>query len=237
MIIKKYEDILSVKLVSYTRPSEEFNHLNSNEFGSCITNLISYCARVSSPSNQNNLETSEKLIKYLVRNRHWSPFEMVNVCLEVTSTRDIVRQILRHRSFSFQEFSQRYGDPTKDLEFCIREARIQDPVNRQNSMNTNDDNMNSWWIGRQLKLIMDAQETYKAAIELGIAKEVARCVLPEGNTVSRVYINGSIRSWIHYIDVREKNGTQKEHMLVANRCAEVITNIFPNIRPESKTKA
>jgi len=237
MIIKKYEDILSVKLVSYTQPSEEFNHLNSNEFGSCITNLISYCARVSSPSNQNNLETSEKLIKYLVRNRHWSPFEMVNVCLEVTSTRDIVRQILRHKSFSFQEFSQRYANPVNDLEFCIREARIQDPINRQNSLLTNDQTLINWWEKMQYEGILKAEETYSVAIQLGIAKEVARCVLPEGNTVSRVYINGSIRSWIHYIDVREKNGTQKEHMLVANRCAEVITNIFPNIRPESKTKA
>ena len=228
---RNYEDILSVKLVSYTKPSEElFYHLIGNEVGDSLTNLIAYCARVSNPSNQNNTETSEKLLNYLIKNKHFSPFEMVNVCLEITSTRDIVRQILRHRSFSFQEFSQRYADPTKELEFCIREPRLQDNKNRQNSIQTDDYNLANVWEQMQVEVISLAKANYEYAISQGIAKEVARVMLPEGNTVSRCYMNGTIRSWIHYIEVRDGNGTQKEHMLVARACAEAINKVFPYIK-------
>lgn len=228
---RNYEDILSVKLVSYTKPSEElFYHLIGNEAGDGLTNLIAYCARVSNPSNQNNTETSEKLLNYLIKNKHWSPFEMVNVCLEITSTRDIIRQILRHRSFSFQEFSQRYADPTKELEFCIRELRLQDTKNRQNSIQTDDYDLANVWEQMQVEVISLAKANYEYAISQGIAKEVARVMLPEGNTVSRCYMNSTIRSWIHYIDVRDGNGTQKEHMLVARACAEAINKVFPYIK-------
>lgn len=228
---RNYEDILSVKLVSYTKPSEElFYHLIGNEVGDSLTNLIAYCARVSNPSNQNNTETSEKLLNYLIKNKHFSPFEMVNVCLEITSTRDIVRQILRHRSFSFQEFSQRYADPTKELEFCLREPRLQDNKNRQNSIQTDDYNLANVWEQMQVEVISLAKANYEYAISQGIAKEVARVMLPEGNTVSRCYMNGTIRSWIHYIEVRDGNGTQKEHMLVARACAEAINKVFPYIK-------
>ena len=189
--------------------------------------LVAFCARVSNPSNQLNTETSEKLIKYLIKNAHWSPLEMVSACLEIETTRDIARQMLRHRSFSFQEFSQRYANPVKDLEFTIRDARLQDPKNRQNSIENEDELISKAWKEKQEKLINEATNTYNWAIENGIAKEQARAVLPEGNTVSRLYMNGTLRSWIHYIELRSANGTQREHMEIAIACAEVINKIFP----------
>ena len=197
-----------------------------------VQELIAFCARVSNPSNQFNTETSEKLISYLVKHQHWSPLEMVSVCLEIETTRDIARQILRHRSFSFQEFSQRYADPTQDLSFVTREARLQDTKNRQNSVEldiTDDDNrrLQYQWEQHQNNLIKAAQEAYSWAIDHGIAKEQARAVLPEGLTMSRMYMNGTLRSWIHYIQLRSANGTQKEHMEVARACAKVIADIFP----------
>ena len=214
---------MKVKLVSYSTPTEEF----LNEGIDNAQELVAFCARVSNPSNQLNTETSEKLIKYLIKNAHWSPLEMVSACLEIETTRDIARQILRHRSFSFQEFSQRYANPVKDLEFVTREARLQDLKNRQNSIENDDEEISNMWIEKQEHLINEARETYNWAIENGIAKEQARAVLPEGNTVSRMYMNGTIRSWIHYIELRSGNGTQKEHMEIAVACAEVITKIFP----------
>jgi len=214
---------MKVKLVSYSTPTEEF----LNEGIDNAQELVAYCARVSNPSNQLNTETSEKLIKYLIKNAHWSPLEMVSACLEIETTRDIARQILRHRSFSFQEFSQRYANPVKDLEFVTREARLQDFKNRQNSIENDDEEISNMWIEKQEHLINEAKETYNWAIENGIAKEQARAVLPEGNTVSRMYMNGTLRSWIHYIELRSGNGTQKEHMEIAVACAEVITKIFP----------
>ena len=242
---KTYDEIVNVKVVSYTQPSAEFEHLsyderrqtdgwNDNHVDHTLMNLISYCARVSNPSNQNNVETSEKLIEYLIRNKHWSPMEMVSVCLEVTTTRDIARQILRHRSFSFQEFSQRYADPTKELEFCIRECRLQDTKNRQNSVCVKDTELAGAWYAAQLKVIELAKSNYTQAVNSGIAKEVARVILPEGNTVSRLYISGTLRSWIHFLEVRSGNGTQKEHMMVARECAKVISEIFPYINKSSK---
>ncbi len=214
---------MKVKLVSYSTPTEEF----LNEGIDNAQELVAYCARVSNPSNQLNTETSEKLIKYLIKNAHWSPLEMVSACLEIETTRDIARQILRHRSFSFQEFSQRYANPVKDLEFVTREARLQDLKNRQNSIENDDEEISNMWVEKQEHLINEARETYNWAIENGIAKEQARAVLPEGNTVSRMYMNGTLRSWIHYIELRSGNGTQKEHMEIAVACAEVITKIFP----------
>ena len=214
---------MKVKLVSYSTPTEEF----LNEGIDNAQELVAFCARVSNPSNQLNTETSEKLIRYLIKNAHWSPLEMVSVCLEIETTRDIARQILRHRSFSFQEFSQRYANPVKDLEFVTREARLQDLKNRQNSIENDDEEISNMWIEKQEHLINEARETYNWAIENGIAKEQARAVLPEGNTVSRMYMNGTLRSWIHYIELRSGNGTQKEHMEIALACAEVITKIFP----------
>ena len=214
---------MKVKLVSYSTPTEEF----LNEGIDNAQELVAFCARVSNPSNQLNTETSEKLIKYLIKNAHWSPLEMVSACLEIETTRDIARQILRHRSFSFQEFSQRYANPVKDLEFVTREARLQDLKNRQNSIENDDEEISNMWIEKQEHLINEARETYDWAIENGIAKEQARAVLPEGNTVSRMYMNGTLRSWIHYIELRSGNGTQKEHMEIAVACAEVITKIFP----------
>ena len=214
---------MKVKLVSYSTPTEEF----INEGIDNAQELVAFCARVSNPSNQLNTETSEKLIKYLIKNAHWSPLEMVSACLEIETTRDIARQILRHRSFSFQEFSQRYANPVKDLEFVTREARLQDLKNRQNSIENDDEEISNMWIEKQEHLINEARETYNWAIENGIAKEQARAVLPEGNTVSRMYMNGTLRSWIHYIELRSGNGTQKEHMEIAVACAEVITKIFP----------
>ena len=214
---------MKVKLVSYSTPTEEF----LNEGIDNAQELVAFCARVSNPSNQLNTETSEKLIKYLIKNAHWSPLEMVSACLEIETTRDIARQILRHRSFSFQEFSQRYANPVKDLEFVTREARLQDLKNRQNSIENENEEISNMWIEKQEHLINEARETYNWAIENGIAKEQARAVLPEGNTVSRRYMNGTLRSWIHYIELRSGNGTQKEHMEIAVACAEVITRIFP----------
>ncbi len=189
--------------------------------------LIAFCARVSNPSNQFNMDTADKLIKYLIKHKHWSPLEMVSACLEIETTRDIARQILRHRSFSFQEFSQRYADPTKDLDFVLREARLQDEKNRQNSVDTNDAALKVWWDAKQKFIIDTVRQTYAEAIEKGIAKEQARAILPEGNTVSRLYMNGTLRSWIHFIDLRSANGTQKEHMEVARECARIIAEAFP----------
>jgi thymidylate synthase (FAD) len=189
--------------------------------------LIAFCARVSNPANQLNTETSAKLINYLVKNKHWSPLEMVSACVEVETTRDIARQILRHRSFSFQEFSQRYADPTKDLDFVFREARLQDLKNRQNSIETDDLALNAKWIAMQNDVIEAAKKAYTWAVENGIAKEQARAVLPEGNTVSRMYINGTLRSFIHYIEVRSEKATQKEHREIAIEIAKVIAEVFP----------
>lgn len=214
---------MNVKLVSYSQPTKEF-------FQQGIENaqeLIAYCARVSNPSNQFNTETSEKLIRYLVKHKHWSPLEMVSACCEITTTRDIARQILRHRSFSFQEFSQRYADPTKDLQFVLREARLQDPKNRQNSIATDDLDLEHEWKIKQMNVIAMAREAYVWAIDNGIAKEQARAVLPEGIMESRLYMNGTLRSWIHFIELRAANGTQLEHQEVARACAEVISAIFP----------
>ena len=191
------------------------------------TELVAFCARVSNPNNQMNSETSEKLIKYLMKHKHWSPLEMVSVCLEIETTRDIARQILRHRSFSFQEFSQRYADPTKDLDFEIREARLQDPKNRQNSIPTDDFSLNHQWEEMQKDIIRASRHADTWAIEKGIAKEQARAVLPEGNTVSRMYVNGTLRSWVHYIELRGANGTQLEHIEIANAVADVISRVFP----------
>jgi thymidylate synthase (FAD) len=194
--------------------------------------LIAFCARVSNPSNQFNTETSEKLIKYLIKNKHWSPLEMVSACVEIETTRDIARQILRHRSFSFQEFSQRYADPTKDLDFVIREARLQDTKNRQNSIEINLQNDDQrriayQWEQQQKLVIGAAKNAYSWAVDHGIAKEQARAVLPEGNTISRMYMNGTLRSWIHYIELRAENGTQKEHRDIAKAIGQIIAEVFP----------
>jgi thymidylate synthase (FAD) len=214
---------MNVKLLSYSQPTDEFKSMGLDD----AQELIAYCARVSNPSNQLNTDTSEKLIRYLVKHQHWSPLEMVSACLEITTTRDIARQILRHRSFSFQEFSQRYADPTKDLNFVLREARLQDPKNRQNSISTENLALQAWWQERQKRVIEEAKNAYEWAITNGIAKEQARAVLPEGLIESRLYMNGTLRSWIHFIELRSANGTQKEHQEVAVACAEVIAKIFP----------
>lgn len=214
---------MQVKLVSYSKPSRQFYDEGLGD----VQDLIAFCARVSNPSNQFNSGTSEKLIKYLIKHQHWSPLEMVSACMEITTTRDIARQILRHRSFSFQEFSQRYADPTKDLDFVVREARLQDQKNRQNSVEVNDPELQAWWDAEQKFIIENVKRIYAQAIERGIAKEQARAILPEGNTVSRMYMNGTLRSWIHFIELRSGNGTQKEHKEVALECAKVISEIFP----------
>lgn len=214
---------MNVKIVSYSQAPiphyEKHNNVN-------IKDLIAYCARVSNPSNQMNVDTSDKLLKYLAKNKHWSPFEMVSVCLEIETTRDIARQILRHRSFSFQEFSQRYADPVKELDFELRDARMQDPKNRQNSIETNDTDLKEAWWMRQSMVLDAAKSAYKWAIENGIAKEQARAVLPEGLTMSRLYVHGTLRSWIHYCSLRSANGTQLEHMMIAKSCAQVISEVF-----------
>ena len=210
----------SVKLVSYTQPPYPMETL---------TDLVAYCARVSNPSNQLNNETSDKLIKYLMDHKHWSPLEMVNVCLEINTTRDIAHQIVRHRSFSFQEFSQRYADVKSmgDM-FVLREARMQDKKNRQNSIELNMNNiLHDKWIKRQLAVRALAEETYNWAIHNGIAKEQARVVLPEGLTKSKLYMNGTLRSWVHYVDLRTTKGTQKEHLIIAQECGEIIKGLFP----------
>ena len=211
---------MNVKLIGVTAPYAGHNSAED---------LIVHMARVSNPSNQNMTRGDEKLIRYLIKNQHWSPFEMVNVVMEINTTRDIARQILRHRSFSFQEFSQRYADPTKDLGFELREARLQDTKNRQNSIETDDNELQSEWKIKQVNLIAEAKTAYDWAIANGIAKEQARVVLPEGLTPSRMYMNGSLRSWIHYCQLRMANGTQKEHMEVASDCWKIISKEFPNV--------
>ena len=216
---------MKVRLISHTQPDNIIGVDDAQE-------LIAYCARVSNPDNQNNKETSEKLVKYLIKNKHWSPLEMVNACIEIETTRDIARQILRHRSFSFQEFSQRYADPTKDLTYETRDARFQDKTNRQNSIDYDPTDepqrrLNENFRMQQMKIWWAAKKTYEWAIENGIAKEQARAVLPEGMTVSRLYMNGTLRSWVHYIDLRSANGTQKEHQAIAVACAKEIATIFP----------
>lgn len=219
---------MKVSLVSYSKPSREIYEQGLYD----VQELIAYCARVSNPANQFNTQTSEQLIKYLIKHQHWSPLEMVSACLEITTTRDIARQILRHRSFSFQEFSQRYADPTKEMDFVLRDARLQDTTNRQNSIAIDlqrDDHrfIATGWQEMQRRVIKEAQNAYEWAIANGIAKEQARAVLPEGLTESRLYMNGTLRSWIHYIQLRSANGTQLEHCEIAKACADVIAEIFP----------
>ena len=217
---------MQVKLISYTMASKEMFDADSSLRD--LQGLVAYCARVSNPANQMNSETSEKLIKYLIKHAHWSPLEMVNACLQIDTTRDIAHQIVRHRSFSFQEFSQRYANPQEfGTQFVIREARLQDLKNRQNSVETENVELHHAWMEQQQKVIDAAADAYNWAIENGIAKEQARCVLPEGNTKTRLYMNGTLRSWIHYIELRGANGTQKEHMEIAHACAKVIAQIFP----------
>lgn len=213
---------MKVKLIGYTQSHADV------DTGSDLKELIAFCARVSNPSNQNNNLTSDRLIKYLIQHKHWSPFEMCSATLEIETTRDIARQLLRHRSFSFQEFSQRYADPTQDLGMETREARLQDLKNRQNSIELDvSSNLNTEWQQKQQDLITYVQEMYNWAISNGIAKEQARAILPEGLTKSRLYVNGTIRSWIHYIEVRTTEGTQKEHIELAYEIAKVISSIFP----------
>ena len=216
----------TVKLISYQNPTEYL----SKEGIKDALGLVAYCARVSNPSNQLNAETNEKLVKYLIKHQHWSPLEMVSACLEINTTRDIAHQIVRHRSFSFQEFSQRYANPTEmgDM-FEYSEARLQDTKNRQNSIKTDSAEVQIFWEESQREIIGLAEKEYKKAIKMGIAKEVARKILPEGLTKTRLYMNGTLRSWVHYIDLRSANGTQKEHMEIAKACAEVISKIFPRI--------
>jgi thymidylate synthase (FAD) len=210
---------MNVKLISYSKPHDSLQGLQD---------LVAYCARVSNPANQNNTDTNEKLIRYLIKNQHWSPLEMVSLCLEINTTRDIARQILRHRSFSFQEFSQRYA--IADLGFEFKEARLQDDKNRQNSIETEDVGLQLNWETQQDYVIAAAQKAYRWAIEHGIAKEQARAVLPEGNTLSRLYMHGTLRSWVHYIQLRSANGTQKEHREIALACADEIAKVFPMIK-------
>lgn len=214
---------MKVRLISYSQPTIFLKSEGLND----VQDLVAFCARVSNPSNQMNSETSEKLLKYLAKHKHWSPFEMASACLEVECTRDIARQFLRHRSFSFQEFSQRYADPLQDLEFSTREARLQDLKNRQNSVEVDDEKLQTAWKAKQLMIIHEAKMAYKWAIENGIAKEQARAVLPEGLTMSRLYVNGTLRSWIHYIELRSGHGTQKEHIELARAIANTIKIIFP----------
>lgn len=217
---------MRVRIVSYSKSVIQYDSNESNIDN--LQDLVAFCARVSNPNNQQNNENNEKLITYLSKNQHWSPFEMANICLEIETTRDIARQILRHRSFSFQEFSQRYA--VVNAEFETREARMQDLKNRQNSLETNNPELEEEWVKKQEDVILASQDAYKWAINHGIAKEQARAVLPEGNTMSRLYVNGTLRSWIHYIQLRSGNGTQKEHQEVALACAEAISSVFPMIK-------
>ena len=210
---------MQVKLISYTQGTDGKNLLEQ----------VAFAARVSNPANQNNNETSEKLVRYLIKNQHWSPLEMVSICLEIDTTRDIARQILRHRSFSFQEFSQRYADASQ-LGFELKEARLQDTKNRQNSIVTDNLALQAWWEERQKRVLEESKNAYEWALANGIAKEQARAVLPEGMTGSRLYMNGTLRSWVHYIQLRSANGTQKEHQDVALACADAIEPIFPMIK-------
>ena len=213
--------MMNVKIISYSQPPA------GSELSDDLLQMVAYCARVSNPGNQINEATSEKLVKYLIKHQHWSPLEMVSACLEIDTTRDIGRQLLRHRSFSFQEFSQRYADPTKDMAFIRRGARLQDPKNRQNSIDAAPQVVQDLWDIKQQEVINKAREVYEWAIKEGIAKEQARSVLPEGNTMSRLYVNGTLRSWIHYIQLRAANGTQQEHMDIAKAVGKVIYQIFP----------
>ena len=210
---------MTVKLISYSKGEKDES----------LQDIIAYTARVSNPTNQGSTETSERLLRYLIREKHWSPFEMVSACLEVTTTRDIARQLLRHRSFSFQEFSQRYADPTQDLNFVMRQARLQDTKNRQNSLDVNDPDLQLEWYKQQAEVTNAAKKSYEWAIENGIAKEQARAVLPEGIMESRLYVNGTIRSWIHYIELRSGHGTQKEHIALARECSAALEPVFPMI--------
>ncbi len=222
---------MHANLISYSQPSGRIHSGEPAYKGlENIQDLIAYCARVSNPSNQANTKTTSKLLDYLIKHKHWSPFEMASACIEIETTRDIARQLLRHRSFSFQEFSQRYAN-ISDLsdDFVLREARLQDPKNRQNSIQNTDERLQMMWEAKQGDVIRAAKESYKWAIENGIAKEQARAVLPEGNTVSRLYVNGTIRSWIHYIELRSSNGTQKEHMELSREIARAIGQIYPNV--------
>ena len=215
---------MNVKLVSYTQPTEEFK----NEGLENVQDLVAFCAKVSNPTSQINKETSERLIKYLIKHQHWSPLEMANATLEIETTRDIAHQIVRHRSFAFQEFSQRYADPAEMGEqFTLRECRLQDTKNRQNSIETDNNELSRMWNIKQQMVINASKEAYEWAIENGIAKEQARVVLPEGCTKTRLYMNGTLRSWVHYIELRGANGTQKEHMDIAHACAKAIAEIFP----------
>jgi thymidylate synthase (FAD) len=221
---------MNVKLVSYSQPTDQFQKSGIEN----AEDLVAFCARVSNPTNQYNTETSEKLIRYLIANKHWSPLEMVSACIEIETTRDIARQLLRHRSFSFQEFSQRYADPTKDLDFVLRECRLQDTKNRQNSIEISgltlkEQQLIEEWNRKQEDVVREAEHAYQWAIDNGIAKEQARVVLPEGLTISRLYVNGTLRSWIHYCELRSSHGTQKEHIEIAKACAEVISKVFPLI--------
>ena len=220
---------MKVRLISYSKPPRMVQIMEQlDPHGDNLEELVAYCARVSNPSNQNNTATSKKLLRYLAREKHWSPFEMVSACLEIETTRDIARQILRHRSFSFQEFSQRYADPTKDLDISqLRDARLQDTKNRQNSLETTDTDLKLEWLKKQAEVVAAARNSYTWAIENGIAKEQARAVLPEGTTNSRLYMNGTLRSWMHYVELRSSNGTQKEHRDVAIECGKVLSTIFP----------
>ena len=215
----------NVKLIGVTQPTIS-NEVTRNWM--TAEQLIAYCARVSNPANQDNPD-SERLLKYLVKHKHWSPFEMVHVVMEINTTRDIARQILRHRSFSFQEFSQRYAKVGSDT-FITRDARLQDDKNRQNSIDTDDKNVWEEWIAMQAKIMSNAKVAYERALEMGIAKEQARVVLPEGLTMSRMYMSGSLRSWIHYCELRMANGTQKEHRLIAEQCWNVIVEQFPSLK-------
>ena len=216
---------MKVRLISYSQTAENLH------VGKTLQDLVAYCARVSNPSNQNNIKTNERLLAYLRKEGHWSPFEMVSACLEIETTRDIARQILRHRSFSFQEFSQRYADPINELDFNMSsEPRLQDTKNRQNSIPTNDVDLKMEWLKKQSEVMIAAKQAYEWAAENDIAKEVRRAVLPEGLTTSRLYMNGTIRSWIHYVDLRSGNGTQKEHMDIARACATALEPVFPDIK-------
>jgi len=227
VVQQRQKHSMKVKLVSYSKPAPGFVEEGVDN----VQELIAFCARVSNPSAQINTETSEKLIRYLVKHQHWSPLEMVSACLEIETTRDIAHQIVRHRSFSFQEFSQRYANPVEDMQFVSREARLQDTKNRQNSIDLEDNEdaikLQQGWATKQDAVIMAADKAYRWAIDNGIAKEQARVVLPEGLTKTRLYMNGTLRSWVHYIELRSANGTQKEHMDIAKECATVIAEIFP----------
>ena len=210
---------MTAKLISYSQ----------NEKNETLLEQIAFAARVSNPSNQNNTTTSEKLVRYLIKEGHWSPLEMVSACIEIETTRDIARQILRHRSFSFQEFSQRYANPVEDLDYVYRDARLQDTKNRQNSIDNADDYIKERWKEEQARVQLETRKAYQWAIDNGIAKEQARAVLPEGNMGSRLYMNGTLRSWVHYVDLRSGNGTQKEHMEIARECAAALEPVFPMI--------